>query len=68
MSYMLGAGGEPESDKDFHWIIAINERRSLRDRLFRRNKMLAEDELSATVERLLRAQGDFRITAVERDG
>ncbi|NPV20276.1 hypothetical protein [Bradyrhizobium aeschynomenes] len=47
MSYMLGAGGEPESNQDFHWIIAINERRSLRDRLFRRNKMLAEDELSA---------------------
>ncbi|WP_315724261.1 MULTISPECIES: hypothetical protein [unclassified Bradyrhizobium] len=67
-SYMLGAGGEPESDQDFHWIIAINKRRSLRDHLFRRNKMLAEDELSATFERLLDAQGDFRITAIERDG
>ncbi|NPU13233.1 hypothetical protein HL667_16295 [Bradyrhizobium sp. 83012] len=47
MSYMLGASGEPGSGQDVHWIIAINERRSLRDRLFRRNKMLAEDELSA---------------------
>ncbi|WP_257170198.1 hypothetical protein [Bradyrhizobium sp. SRS-191] len=74
MSYMLGASGEPEfasgapkPDKYFHWVIAITERRSLRDRLFGRNKMLADDELSATVVRLLRAQGDFRITDIERE-
>ncbi|MGJ4926679.1 hypothetical protein ACQR1I_01640 [Bradyrhizobium sp. HKCCYLS2038] len=67
MTYMLGASGEPKSGKHFHWIIAITERRSLRDRLFGRNKMLADDELAATVEQLLRAQDDFRIESIEKE-
>jgi hypothetical protein len=66
-SYMIGAGGDPETGPDIVWMIQISKHRSLADRLFRRNRLESTDELSEAVERLLRGEPDFRDLSVERD-
>src|SRR5688572_24242826 len=63
--YLVGASGEPESGSDVDWTIQIHKERSLRDKLFGRNKLAPSDELSEAVERLVRGEKDFRNPRVE---
>lgn len=60
-AYMLGASGEAEADgtTPIEWTVQIHRHRSLKDKLFGRNRHLPNDPLTALVERLLRADSGF---------
>lgn len=64
--YLVGASGDPESGPDIHWMIQIDNERSLGDKIFGRNRLSATDGLSDAVERLVRGEGDFRNVSVEK--
>ena len=64
--YLMGASGDPASGADIHWIIRIHKERSLRDKIFGRNKLASSDGLSEAVERLVRGEKDFRNPRVEK--
>jgi hypothetical protein len=66
-SYLVGASGDPEQGPDIHWFTQIHKQRSLRDRLFGRNKLGPNDALSEAVERLVRGEKDFRDVSVEKE-
>jgi len=54
-SYLVGASGEPEErGTTAEWTIQIERHRSLKDKLTGRNKLAADDPLSALIERVLR--------------
>lgn len=67
-SYLVGASGDPESGPDVHWFIQIHKHRSLKDRMFGRNRLNSADRLSEAVERLVRGEKDFRDVSVEKEG
>ncbi len=65
-TYMIGASGEPEeANPEVHWTIQFEKTRSLKDRLFGKNKLAADDALVRAVERLLRGEADFRDVSVD---
>jgi len=66
-SYLVGASGDPESGSDIHWMIQIHKERSLRDKMFGRNKLASNDELSEAVEWLVRGEKDFRNPSVKKN-
>jgi len=65
--YTVGASGAPDSGSDIHWMIQIHKHRSLREKLFGRNKLASNDELSEVVERLVRGEQDFRNFSIEKE-
>jgi hypothetical protein len=65
--YLIGASGEPESDRDIHWMIQIHKHRSLSDKVFGGNKLNSDDALSEAIERLLRGEQDFRNLSIEKE-
>jgi NAD(P)H-flavin reductase len=62
-SYLVGASAEADAAPPIEWIVQVHKHRSLTDKILGRNKMLADDPLSALIERLIRA--DARIEQVE---
>jgi hypothetical protein len=66
-SYLVGASGDPESGSDIHWMIQIHKERSLRDKMFGRNKLASNDELSEAVEWLVRGEKDFRNPSLKKE-
>ncbi len=49
-------------------MIQIHKHRSLKDKLFGRNRLSSTDGLSEAVERLVRGEKDFRDVTVEKEG
>jgi hypothetical protein len=66
--YLVGASGDPETGPDTHWFIQIHKQRSLRDKMFGRNRLSSTDELSEAVERLVRGEKDFRDVSADKEG
>lgn len=67
-TYLIGASGEPEDGNlEVSWTIQIDKSRSLKDKLFGRNKLTSDDGVSNAIESLIRSQSDFRAIAVNRD-
>ena len=65
-TYLVGASADAhEPAAEVEWTIQVHKTRSLKDKLFGGNKMTADDQLSALIERTLR--GDPAITAVDVD-
>jgi len=48
-------------------MIQIHKERSLRDKMFGRNKLASNDELSEAVEWLVRGEKDFRNPSVKKE-
>ena len=61
-NYLVGATLEGEPDEEgrtaFDWILQIHRMRSMRDKLFGRNKMTEEDPLAARIETIVRGHPD----------
>ena len=66
-SYLVGASGEPEPpSSDIDWTIQIEKHRSLKDKMTGKNKMTAEDPLTALVERFVLGEAGFRTVNTEK--
>ena len=66
VSYLVGASADAEGrTPDVEWIVQLHKSRSLKDKLFGRNLLAADDPLFALIEKLVR--GDSRIAEVSVD-
>jgi len=53
-SYLVGASSDVDQAPLREWVVQIHWQRSLRDKLFGRNKLADDDALSAFIERIIR--------------
>jgi hypothetical protein len=67
-SYLVGASGEPERPPpDVDWTIQVHRNRSMMDKLTGKNKLSNDDPLFAFLERLVRAEPEFRGIDIAKD-
>lgn len=65
--YMVGASGEPEDgNPDVGWTVQLDKHRTMKEKLFGRNKLSDDDYVSMAVERLVKKQPDFRDVTIDR--
>lgn len=64
-AYLVGASADAEAPLE--WTVQVHKHRSMTDRLLGRNKMAADDRLSALIERLIRADGAMQQISVARE-
>lgn len=63
----MGASGQPEGPaSDIDWTVQIHKHRSLKEKLSGRNKMSAEDPLTALLESFVRAKPAIRGINVDK--
>jgi hypothetical protein len=68
-SYLVGASADADgSTPDVDWVIQVHKRRSFTDKVFGRNKMVADDSLAALIERIVRADPQIFEVSVDREG
>jgi len=67
-SYLVGASADADgSTPNVEWVIQIHKHRSFTDKVFGRNKMVADDSLAALIERLVRADPQISEVSVDRE-
>ena len=67
-SYLVGASADAaEPTQTVEWIVQVHKNRSLKDKLFGRNKMTADDPLFMLIEQIVRADGTIEQVSVTRD-
>jgi hypothetical protein len=67
-SYLVGASADVEdATPDVDWTIQVHRHRSFKDRMLGRNKMAADDPVTALIERLVRADAQCSGVSVERE-
>jgi hypothetical protein len=67
-SYLVGASADADgSTPDVEWVIQVHRHRSMSDKLFGRNKMVADDPLVALIERIMREDPMISGVSVERE-
>jgi len=67
-SYLVGASGDADTSTPvIDWTLQVHKTRSMKDKLLGRNRMAADDPLSALIERIVRADGRIAEVIVDRD-
>jgi len=66
-SYLVGAGSDVDQPPPREWAVQIHRERSLSDKLFGRNRLTADDAVSALIEKIVRDNNDTRDVAVDRN-
>lgn len=81
-SYLVGATAEVEykpgeeeaalsydvaADAILDWTVQIHKHRTLKEKLFGKNKMAVDDALGALIERIVRSDGTLKDVLVARD-
>ena len=67
-SYLVGASADAEgSTPNVEWVIQVHKHRSFTEKVFGRNKMVADDSLAALIERIVRANPQISDVSVERE-
>jgi hypothetical protein len=67
-SYLVGASGDAEgSTPDLDWIVQVSKVRSLKERLFGRNRMALDDPLFTLIERVVRADPTIEQVSVDKN-
>ena len=67
-SYLVGASAEPaDRPPAVAWVVQVHKHRSMKDKIFGRNKMAGDDPLFALIERLVRGGARIEQVTVERD-
>ena len=65
-SYLVGASADADgSTPNVEWVIQVHKHRSFTDKVFGRNKMVADDSLPALIERIVRADPQISDVSVE---
>ena len=68
VSYLVGASADADGrTPDVEWIVQLHKSRSLKDRLFGRNLLAADDPLFALIEKLVRADSRIAEVSVDKD-
>ncbi len=68
-AYLVGASGENDgSAAETDWVVQIHKQRKLMEKIAGRNKMTADDPLSALIERCIRDDAGSKDIHVDRDG
>jgi len=65
-SYLVGAGSDTDQPEPREWAIQIHRERSLSDKVFGRNRLAADDAVSALIEKIVRDNHDVRDIVVDR--
>ena len=65
-SYLVGAGSDTDQPEPREWAIQIHRERSLSDKIFGRNRLAADDAVSALIEKIVRDNHDARDLVVDR--
>ena len=63
---MLGSSASEEGG-DREWILQIDKQRSVREKLFGREKMTSDDECARFFQRLLEQEPSFRSVSADPD-
>ncbi len=66
-SYLVGASADADSTPNVEWVIQVHKHRSFTEKVFGRNKMVADDSLAALIERIVRANPQISDVSVERE-
>ena len=67
-AYLVGASADADgSTPNVEWVIQVHKHRSFTDKVFGRNKMVADDSLAALIERIVRADPQISDVSVERE-
>ena len=67
-SYLVGASADADgSTPNVEWVIQVHKHRSFTEKVFGRNKMVADDSLAALIERIVRADPQISDVSVERE-
>jgi hypothetical protein len=66
-SYLVGASAEADAMPPLEWVVQVHKHRSLKDKIFGRNKMAADDPLSMLIEQLVRAEARLEQVEIARD-
>ena len=67
-AYLVGASADAEgSTPNVEWVIQVHKHRSFTEKVFGRNKMVADDSLAALIERIVRANPQISDVSVERE-
>jgi hypothetical protein len=67
-SYLVGASGDAEEPaRHVEWVVQVHKNRSLKDKLFGRNKLAADDALFLLIEKIVRGDDAIDHVAVTRD-
>ena len=64
--YLLGSSASEEGG-DREWILQIDKQRSVREKLFGREKMTSDDECARFFQRLLEQEPSFRSVSADPD-
>lgn len=65
-SYLVGASADAEeSATDVDWILQVHKSRSLKEKLFGTNKMIADDPLVASIVEIVRQDAAIRDVVVD---
>jgi hypothetical protein len=65
--YLVGASADArDPSPDVDWVVQVHKSRSLKDKLLGKNKLAADDPLSAVIETILRADSRFEEIAIIR--
>ena len=68
-AYFIGVSGNPNEgasgDNAGEWRIAVEKVRTIKDRLFGRNRMSADDEFLVIVRAIIESESDFSDVRVE---
>jgi hypothetical protein len=56
VSYLVGASGEVEdANPEIEWIVQVDKTRSLKEKIFGKNKMSSDDPLFSVIEKAIRS-------------
>lgn len=67
-TYLIGASGENDgSATATDWVVQIHKQRKLLQRVAGKNMMMADDPLSALIERCIREEPDSKNVTVDRE-
>jgi hypothetical protein len=67
-AYLVGASADADgSTPNVEWVIQVHKHRSFTEKVFGRNKMVADDSLAALIERIVRADPQISDVSVERE-
>ena len=66
-SYLVGASADADAAPPIEWMVQVDKLRSLKDKLLGKNRMEANDALSALIERLIRADSRLELVEIDRD-
>jgi len=65
--YLIGSSASEDEGSEREWILQIDKQRSVREKMFGREKMAIDDECAGFFQRLLEQEACFRSVSADPD-